>query len=139
MSNLAFMPRLRPVLLKLNIWSASSQYTLLTLKYKVNLLNVPLSSVLHPNALAILTVTKEHVNTFSHRITLTRFLLPQSISFSDTKVLFNCYGMYKRASMTSVYEFIFLVYTSRSTEQRWENEIISFTVLYLHLYIPQQQ
>ena len=40
-----------------NVSSNVSKYTLLTLKYKGNLLNMPLSNILHQNAHMILTVT----------------------------------------------------------------------------------
>ncbi len=50
-------------------------YTLLTLKYGVNLLNVPLASVL------------QRENAFFHCVTLTRVLFPQMISYSDAEVL----------------------------------------------------
>ena len=54
-------------------------YTLLTLKYGVNLLNAPESSVLRQNLECDLL---QRVNTFSHCVTLTRVLLPQIISCS---------------------------------------------------------
>ena len=46
-------------------------------KYGVNLLNKPISSILHKNSCTISSATLQHVNTFSHCITLTRVLFPQ--------------------------------------------------------------
>ena len=92
-------------------------YTLLTLKYGVNLLNAPVSSVLRQNAHTILTATgcvQTHFpivllwHTFYiSKLSLTqiqkcRFLLLWNVSV-HTSVLY-------------VYELIFLVHTSRSTE-----------------------
>ncbi len=63
----------------------------------------------------------ECVNAFSHCGTLTRVLLLQIISCSDTKVLIlSCYGIqaYKYVLLCTVYELIYLLHTSRSTEYR---------------------
>ncbi len=60
----------------------------------------------------------QHVNAFSHCVTLLRILLSQIISDSDTKgpvlVVMEC----KHANVIYVYELIFLLHTSRSTECR---------------------
>ncbi len=58
----------------------------------------------------------ERVNAFSHCITLTRILLPHIISYSDTKVPVLVAMEYKHASVLYVYELIFLLHTTRSTE-----------------------
>ncbi len=61
----------------------------------------------------------ERVNAFSHWITLTCVLLPQIISYSNTKVAVLVVMEYKRARVLYVsYELIFLLHTSRSTEYR---------------------
>ena len=61
---------------------------------------------------------RQRVNTLSHCVTLTRLLLPHIISDSDTilpvLIVMECKG----ASVISVYELIFLLYTSRSTEYK---------------------
>ena len=57
----------------------------------------------------------ECVNAFSHCVTLRRVLLPQIISYSDTKVTVLVVIEYKHASVLYVYEMIFLLHTSRST------------------------
>ena len=49
----------------------------------------------------------ERVNAFSHRDSLTREILPQIISYSDTKVPALVVIEYKRASVLYVYELIF--------------------------------
>ena len=58
----------------------------------------------------------QRVNTFFHRVTLTRILLLQIISYSETKVPFLVIMECKRTCVTSVYELILLLYTSRSRE-----------------------
>ena len=60
----------------------------------------------------------EHVNAFSHCVTLRCVLLPQIISYLDTKVPVFVVMEYKRASVLYAYEMIFLLHTSRSTEYR---------------------
>ena len=67
-----------------SIYKIFEGYTLLTLKYGVNLLSAPVTSVLHQNMHAILTATGS-VSAFSHSVTLTHVLLSQIISYSDTK------------------------------------------------------
>ena len=49
----------------------------------------------------------QHVNSFSHCITLIRVLLSQIISYSDTKVPFFVVMECKRANVIYVYELIF--------------------------------
>ncbi len=58
----------------------------------------------------------QDVNAFSHCVTLTRVLLPQIISYSDTKMLVLFVMEYNRAVLIYVYELIVLLHTSRSTE-----------------------
>ena len=103
-----------------NVFLLSSRrdYTLVILKYVVNLLNAPVSSVLRHYDF---DCDWECVNAFSHCGTLTRVLLLQIISCSDTKVLIlSCYGIqaYKYVLLCTVYELIYLLHTSRSTEYR---------------------
>ncbi len=65
----------------------------------------------------------QRVNMFSRCVTLTHILLPQIISYSDTKVLvlvvMECK---KHASLIHIYELIFLFYISRSTEYSWDED-----------------
>ena len=49
----------------------------------------------------------QRVNTFSHCVSLTRVLLPQIISYSDTKVPVLVVMEYKGASVGYVYELIY--------------------------------
>ncbi len=58
----------------------------------------------------------QRVNMFSHCVTLTHILLSQIISYSDTKVPVLVVMECKRANVVYVYELIFLLHTSRSTE-----------------------
>ncbi len=60
----------------------------------------------------------QRVNAFFHCVTLTRVLLPQIISYSDTKVPVLVAMECKRASVLYVYELIFLLHPSRSTEYK---------------------
>ncbi len=60
----------------------------------------------------------QRVNAFSHSVTPIRNLLSQIISYSDTKVPVLVVMEYKRANVIYVYELIFLLHTSRSTECR---------------------
>ena len=60
----------------------------------------------------------QRLNAFSHCVTLTRVLLLQIISYLDTKVPVLVVMEYKRASVLYVYELIFLLHTSRSTEYK---------------------
>ena len=62
---------------------ACHTYTLLTLKYGVNLLNALVSNVLHQNARTIFTA-QGSVQTPIPIALLTHILLPQIISYSDT-------------------------------------------------------
>ncbi len=78
------------------------------------------------NVCVILTVDWERVNAFSHCVTSTDTLLPQIISYSDTKVLVLVVMEYKRASVLYVYELIFLLHTSRSTEYYREEVFLFF-------------
>ncbi len=82
-------------------------YTVLTLKYGVNLLNTPVSCVLHERR-----SDWQHVNAFSHCVTLKCILLPQIISYSDTKMLVLVVMECKRACVIHVYELTFLLHTS---------------------------
>ena len=122
-----------------------------------NLLNAPVSSVMRQNACVILTATGsvqlysvdlevwsklaerkrikrqnfdcdwERVNTFSHCVTLTHALLLQIISYSDTKVPVLVVTEYKCASVLYVYELIFSLHTSRSTEYSTISHCITLT------------
>ncbi len=82
----------------------------------------------------------KHVAAFSHCVTLTHVLLPQIISYSDTKSVCSCCYECKRASVIYVYELIFLLHTSRSTEYSigegenyiWGKGERSKTVSYMH-------
>ena len=65
----------------------------------------------------------QHVNAFSHCVTMTRVLLPQIISCSDTKVSVLVVIECKRASVIYVYELIFLLHTSRSTGYTYRTPI----------------
>ncbi len=58
----------------------------------------------------------QRVNAFSNCVTLIRVLLSQIISYSDTKVPVLVVIECKRANVIYVYELIFLLHTSRSTE-----------------------
>ncbi len=58
----------------------------------------------------------QRVNASSHCVSLTRVLLPQIISYSDTKVPVLVVMEYKRASVGYVYELTYLLHTSKSTE-----------------------
>ncbi len=58
------------------------------------------------------------VNVFSHCVTLICVLLSQIISHSDTKVSVLVVMECKGANVIYVYELIFLLHTSRSTECR---------------------
>ena len=58
----------------------------------------------------------QRVNALSHCVTLIRVPLSQMISYSDTKVPVFVVMECKRASVINVYEVIFLLHTSRSTE-----------------------
>ncbi len=60
----------------------------------------------------------QRVNTFSPCVTLIRVLLPQIISYSDTKVPVLVIMECKRANANYVYELIYLLHTLRSTECR---------------------
>ena len=60
----------------------------------------------------------QHASASSHCVTLTRVLLWQIISYSDTKVTVLVVMEFKRASVLYVRELIFLLHTSRSTEYR---------------------
>ncbi len=104
MSNIYSLAKLIP---------SKDNYTLLTLKYEANLLNAPVSSVLHKNVCDF-DCDWQHLNVFSHCLTLTRVL--QMISYPDTKVPVLVVMEYKRASVLYVYKLIFLLHTSRSTE-----------------------
>ena len=64
----------------------------------------------------------QRVNLFFHCVTLTRILLPQIISYSDTKVPVLVVMECKRASVIYVYELIFLLHTSKSTEYSCSEE-----------------
>ena len=90
-------------------------YTLLTLKYGVNLLNAPVYQAywvkMHARFWLRLGVRK---CVFPLRYSETHSLL-QIISHSDTKVTALVVMEYKRASVLHVYEMIFLLHTSRST------------------------
>ncbi len=55
----------------------------------------------------------QRVNAFSHCITLKHVLLPQIISYSDTKVLVLGVMECKHASVIYVYKLTFLLHTSR--------------------------
>ena len=112
---------------------------MLTLKYGVNLLMRPYLAYcvkMH----APFDCAWQRVNAFSHCVTLIRVLLSQMISYSDTKVpvlvLIEC----KCANVIYVYELIFLLHTSRSTEctvtfcytdssMWWSNSKVSMKVL----------
>ena len=91
-------------------------YTLLTLKYGVNLLNAPTSSVLLKKFACDFDSDWQRANTFFHCVTLTRILFPQIISYSGTKVSVLVVMERKRASVLHVYQLTFLLHTSRSTE-----------------------
>ena len=84
------------------------------------MLNAFVSCVLRQNARAILTATGSvFTNVFSHCVTLIRVLLSQIIeSYSDTQVLVLVVMECKRANVIYVYELIFILNTSRSTECR---------------------
>ncbi len=58
----------------------------------------------------------QRLNVFPHCVTLIRSLLSQIISYSDTKVPVLVVMECKRANVIYVYELIFLLHTSRSTE-----------------------
>ncbi len=58
----------------------------------------------------------QRVNTFSHCVPLIRVLLSQIISYLDTKVPVLIVMGCKHGNMIYVYELIFLLHTSRSTE-----------------------
>ena len=73
-------------------------YTLLTLKYGVNLLNAPISSVLRQNLRAILGVYQ--------RVLTLRYSDTQIISYSDTKVSVLVVMECERARVIYVYEVI---------------------------------
>ena len=62
----------------------------------------------------------QHVNAFSHCICLTRILLPQIISYSDTEVPVLVVMEYKHVSAGYVYELIYLLHTSKSTEYSYD-------------------
>ncbi len=57
-------------------------------------------------------------NAFSHCVTLIRVLLSQIISYSDTKIPVLVVMECKRANVIYVYELIFLLHTSSSTQCR---------------------
>ena len=65
----------------------------------------------------------QHVNVFSHCVTLIRVLLSQMISYSDTKVLVLVVMECKRANVIYVYELIFLLHTSRSRKCRVNSHV----------------
>ena len=92
-------------------------YTVLTLKYGVNLLNASVSCVLRQNARNF-DCDWQRVNVFSHCVTLIRVLLSQIISYSDTKVPVLVVMECKHANVIYVYQLIFLLHTSRSAECR---------------------
>ncbi len=61
----------------------------------------------------------QRVNAFSHCVTLTHVLLPQIICYSVTKESVLVVMEYKcHTSVIYVYELVFLLHTSRSTEYR---------------------
>ncbi len=91
-------------------------YTLLTWKYKVNLLNAPVSSFLRKKCAHDCNCDRQHVNAFFYCVTLVHGLLLQIISYSDTKVPVLVVMECKRASVIYVYQLTFLLHTSRSTE-----------------------
>ncbi len=76
----------------------------------------------------------QRVDAFSHCVTLKRVLLPQIISYSDTKlpvlVVMEC----KRARVIHVYELTFLLHTSRSTKCR--HGVFSFWKLFVSSFQP---
>ena len=80
---------------------------------------MPVSCVLRQNVLAILTGGWQHINAFSLCVTLRHVLLSEIISYSDSKVPVLVLMEYKCASVSYVYKFIFLLHTSRSTENRF--------------------
>ena len=83
---------------------------LLTLKYEVNLLNVPLSSVIAAKCGYNFDCDWQCVNMFYHCVTLIRVLLSQIIFYSDTKALvlvMEC----KCSIVIYVYELIILLHT----------------------------
>ena len=79
----------------------------------------------------------QRVDAFSHCVTLKRVLLPQIISYSDTKlpvlVVMEC----KRARVIHVYELTFLLHTSRSTKCRHGVSVSeSFLCPFSNHYVP---
>ena len=70
-------------------------------------MNAPVSSVLHHYDF---DCDWEHVNVFTHDcVTLTHVLLPQIISYSDTKVPVLVVMEYKHTSVLYVYEMIYFI------------------------------
>ncbi len=91
-------------------------YTVLTLKYGVKLAKCVCIMRIASKCTRDFDCDWERVNAFSHCVTLIRVLLSQIISYSDTKVPVLVIMECKRANVINVYELIFLLHTSRSTE-----------------------
>ena len=104
---------------EINLLKTILDYTLLTLKYGVNLLNAPIIKHITSKVVRdILSAACSVYTRFSHCVNLTSVLLPQIISYSDAKVSGLVVMKCKRTSVIYVYELTFLLHTSRSTEYR---------------------
>ena len=79
----------------------------MTLKYGVNLAERACIKRTASKWVRDFDCDLERVNVFFHCVSLTRVLLPQIISYSDTKLPVLVVMEYKRASVLYVYELIF--------------------------------
>ena len=94
----------------------------LTLKFGVNLLNASGIKHIASKCACDFDCEWQRVNAVFYCVSLTHVLL-QIISYSDTNVPVLVVMGCKRASVLHVYELIFLLHTSRSTEYRGEFDI----------------
>ncbi len=108
---------------KVAILKMSAHYTLLTLKFGVNLLNAPGIKRIASKCACDFDCEWQRVNAVFHCVTLRRVLRLQIISYWDTNVPVLVVMECKRASVLYVYELIFLLHSSRSTEYRGEYDI----------------
>ena len=77
----------------------------------------------------------QRVNAFSHCVTLTRVLLLQIISYSVTKVSVHVVKEYMCTCVIYVYELVFLLHTSRSTEYKNKSfNILSLLIKMMNVY-----
>ena len=88
--------------------TSGSDHTLFTLKYGViNFAKHALMKGFVSRCVRDFDCDWQHVNVFSHCVTLTHVLLLQIISYSDTEVTVLVVKKYKCASVIYVYELIF--------------------------------